>query len=69
MLWVLIYVVGGQCGDINAHWNAQASTLGLGIFRWFGSFATWLRDLYLYVVWWHEAWEVGCEVRYVSPMV
>ena len=38
MLWVLIYVVGGKGGDINAHWNAQASRLRLGILCLFGSF-------------------------------
>ena len=54
MLWVLIFVNGGQGGDINAPGDTWVLRLGLGIPQWFGSFATWLRELYLCVVWWRK---------------
>ena len=47
MLWVLIYVIGGEGDDISAHLNVWASSLGLGLLCWFGSFAAWLRDLFV----------------------
>ena len=46
-LWVKNYVNGGYGGDINARWNVWASSLGLGIFCWFGSFVAWLCELFL----------------------
>ena len=65
-LWKLIYVNGGQGGDLNALWNVWASSLGLGLLRQFGSVAAWLRKLCLCAMWWHEASKVGQDGRYVS---
>ena len=47
ILWVLIYGIGGQGGDINELWDAWVSSLAIGLAQWFGSFETWLRELYL----------------------
>ena len=69
MLWIFIYVIGGQGGDINTHWNGRASRLGLGLLCWVGPLASWMLEIFLYVVWWREAREVGCEGRCVSTLV
>ena len=34
-LWVSNFVNGRKGGDINVHWNAWASILGLGLLCWF----------------------------------
>ena len=62
ILWVLICSNGGEGGELNAHGKSQVSSLGLGLARWLGSFATGLRELCI----WSTLWRIALEVGYLG---
>ena len=64
ILWVLICSNGGQGGELNVYGKSWVSSLGLGLARWLGSFATLLREFCLWSALWHGALEVGSFGRY-----